>query len=103
MLYRTFVAVHVLKNAPNLGLEERKVLPHHVPSHLEVDAEVFVDQDVSRPGDVAPRNAGVLRPNMIRNALHSLADNLQAADHGILLLNIRGKGVEVQTFRVVPD
>lgn len=101
LLYRTFVPVQLLTNAPNLGLPEWKVLPHHVPGHLEINAEVFVDQDVSRRGDVAPGNGGVPRPNIIRNALHRLADDLQAAYHGVLLFDIRGKLLEVQTIRAV--
>jgi hypothetical protein len=40
--------------------------------------------------------------DMIRNSLHRLANDLQAAYHRILFLNIRGECVEIQALGVDP-
>jgi len=60
-------------------------------NHLNIIAEVFVAQGVSRLGDVAPRHCGVLHSELIRNALHRRADDHQAADHGVLLSDLGRK------------
>lgn len=55
----------------------------------QVNAEVFVDELVAHAGDLPPWHCGLESARLVGHPLDRLADDLDAADHGILRLGVR--------------
>ena len=54
------------------------------PHLIETDAEVMVDQLVAGPGNILPRNIGILFAKGGRKMLHGLADDFKLTDDAVL-------------------
>jgi hypothetical protein len=60
----------------------------YIPDKREVYPEVFMDQLVTHPCDLAPRHAWLLAARSLRDPLDRLADDLDIADDCILRLGV---------------
>ena len=64
---------------------------NHVPDELEVDAEILVDQPIAHAGHCAPFELRMPGPEVVRDLLGRLANDLQAADEGAAQGLVGGK------------
>jgi hypothetical protein len=70
-------------------LQGRESSVDDAPDDVNIDTEVFVDEDVSESRDAAPGNLWMLSPEIGRQASDRLADELQFSDDRILHHGIR--------------
>ena len=73
------------------------------PQDVDVDPEVFVDQDVPEPGDLLPLDLGTASPEICREALDGFADDLEVPHHRVDRHVVRRKRILGQTSRVSAD
>ena len=59
------------------------IFPGCFPQHLMVDSEVLMDELVSHPGHLLPRNFWMSLTYGGRDFLRGLSNNLERSDHGI--------------------
>lgn len=91
----------VIQDPVDAGGEFRNILLDHLPGQLEVYPEAFVNQHVPSSSDVPPRDLRILVPQLLRQALHSLTDDLDAPSNGVLLLDVVGELIEGGMGRIL--
>jgi len=79
-----FILAHLIQQLCHLTLKEWDVVRRSVPNHVEVYAEVAVDEDVTHSSDGAPGNFGVALSPCRRNVIDSLTNELDTPQHRIL-------------------
>jgi len=87
------------ENRANPCGQPRHILLNHLPRQIHVDPEVLMNEDV-RSGNLAPRHVGMLAPEILWKTLHRFSNDLEAACHGILLLDVVGKLLARQAGRI---
>jgi hypothetical protein len=78
------VAAELCAHAPNLLFEFGKVPLGQRPHLLHVEAEVFMDKDVSESNDFRSGDVWMALFQALRHAASSLTDYLQIVDHPYL-------------------
>jgi hypothetical protein len=70
----------------------------HTPDNLVVNAEVCMGQDVPQARDFPPFHLGMRVPEVCRESLHSLADNLEVPSDGVVCLVVPTETGEIQSL-----
>ena len=78
-----------LEHQPHVVLQGREAPFDNAPDNLEVNAEVFVDEDVSECRDAPPGNLRMSSPKIDRQISDCFADDLQVPDDRILDHGVR--------------
>jgi len=71
--------------------ENGEFVPDDVPEDIHVDAEVLVDQNVAKAGDLLSLHAGLQRTEFGRQLFDRFADHLEIAHDGVERLLVRRK------------
>ena len=64
--------------------ERLEMLGDDKPDGFELDAEIVMDQYVAHAGDLLPRNVGIGRPKLVREAFDGFTDDFKIAYDCIL-------------------
>ena len=94
-----FRCVQFSKKIRDHRTQRRQILVNRLPHHLQVDAEVVMDQYVAHTGDVAPRDAGTAIAHGGGRLPGCFPDDLKGSDHGQGFLAVGTENLEVDSLR----
>lgn len=77
----------VLGDLVNAGSQSRQITSDNLPDLIDVDTEILVCQNVTKPSDRRPGCVGIIPREFVDSIVsHASSDNLQVVQYGVLSL-----------------